>query len=267
MRTSPSTTPSSSAPSNPTRSSRGRSRRLLPHWWPELLVGAVCFGAYQLVQGLVTGSQSSAVARARSLWQVEGEVHLDPEVTLNQLLNQHPALVALLGGYYATLHFAVTFGVLLWLRVRGNGAYRPLRNTFLVTCLIGLLVYWLLPLAPPRLSIPGVLDTVDPGGSAAAPDPFVDQYAAMPSLHVAWAVWVALAIVVAHPMWRFRHLAWAYPLVTTAVVLATGNHFLADTVAGAALVAGVWFVVGHLHRPGALAPPHRVVRTHGVSRD
>ena len=67
----------------------------------------------------------------------------------------------------------------------------------------------------------------------------------MPSLHVAWAVWVALAVVVAWPRARMSALAWLYPVVSTLVVLGTGNHFLMDAVAGAALVAAAAWVVGN----------------------
>lgn len=65
---------------------------------------------------------------------------------------------------------------------------------------------------------------------------------AMPSLHVAWAVWVALAVVVAFPSSRVRHLAWTYPVMTTLVVMATGHHFLTDAVAAAPLVWAAWSV-------------------------
>jgi hypothetical protein len=65
----------------------------------------------------------------------------------------------------------------------------------------------------------------------------INNYAAMPSLHVAWATWCAVAVVVA-TRGRWRHLAWLYPLTTTVVVLATANHYLLDALAGALLVAG-----------------------------
>jgi membrane-associated phospholipid phosphatase len=103
-------------------------------------------------------------------------------------------------------------------------------------------------MAPPRLSVPGIVDTLKvndilSAGSPTGPASLANQYAAMPSLHVAWAVWVALALVAVSPGVRLRGLAWAYPVVTTLVVLGTGNHFLLDAVAGLALVAGsAWLV-------------------------
>jgi PAP2 superfamily len=225
----------------------GASHRL-PPWWIEALVGAAGYAAYQLIQILVSGSARSAVGRAEWLWSAEEHLHLDPEVWLNRLLAGEHVLVIAAGLYYGILHFAVTPAVLVWLRMRRTDVYAPLRNTLVGASLVALLVYWLLPLAPPRLSVPGIVDTLKvndimSAGSPSWPASMANQYAAMPSLHVAWAVWVALAVVVVFREWRGRHLAWAYPLSTTLVVMATGNHFLADAVAGALLVAATWVLV------------------------
>src|SRR5215467_5027942 len=75
-----------------------------------------------------------------------------------------------------------------------------------------------------------------------------DQYASMPSLHVAWAVWCALAL---YPMFRHRALrvlVVAYPVMTTLVVVATGNHFFFDAVAGTLLACLTWAVVSQRKR-------------------
>ena len=88
------------------------------------------------------------------------------------------------------------------------------------------------------MKVNDILSAASPRGVAA----LANQYAAMPSLHVAWAVWVALAVVVAFPSARVRRLAWAYPVATTLVVMATGQHFLADAVAAALLVWAAWAV-------------------------
>ena len=88
--------------------------------------------------------------------------------------------------------------VLVWLRLRRPSLYTPLRNVLVLVSLVALLSYWLLPLAPPRLAIPGIVDTLKvndilSAGEPKGPASLANQYAAMPSLHVAWAVWVALA--------------------------------------------------------------------------
>lgn len=232
-RTAPATTASSAA------------EAVLPPWWVEFAVLAIGYLLYQVVQIMVTGSKHSAVARARDVWAVEQAWHLDPEVWLNHIVATSHPLVVGTGFYYGILHFAVTPAVLVWLRARRQDSYARLRNVLVLTSLASLVVFWLLPLAPPRLSVPAVVDTLKSGDILSAANPYgparlADQYAAMPSLHVAWAVWVALALVVAFRGSRLRHLAWLYPVCTVLVVLGTGNHFLADTVAGALLVWASW---------------------------
>ena len=243
-----------------------RSREWLPPWWIEVILVGAGYVCYQVIQVLVSGSSASAIERARELWRLQGLVHLTPESWLNSVVSTSPPLVVATGLYYGIAHFAVTPAVLVWLRVRRPDVYPALRNTLLVTSMVALLIYWLLPLAPPRLSIATIVDTLKQGNILSAADPagpasLANQYAAMPSLHVAWATWVALAIVIALPSVQARHVAWAYPAITTIVVLATGNHFVADAVAGALLVAGAWWLcrprrksAGNATSAGHLAP-------------
>jgi hypothetical protein len=229
---------------------------VLPSWWAELAVLATGYVVYQVVQVMVTGSRASAVARTKDIWAVERSVHLDPELWLNHVVAGNHLLVLLTGFYYGILHFVVTPAVLVWSRLRRAGRYARLRNALILASLVALVVYWLLPVAPPRLALTGIVDTLRAGDVLSAAQPYgpaalADQYAAMPSLHVAWAVWVALALVVAFPASRWRHLAWLYPLGTVLVVLGTGNHLLADTVAGALLVWAAWYLTTHF--PGSAA--------------
>lgn len=224
-----------------------RTRRRLPALWLEALVLAAGYILYQIVQILVVGSRRSALDRATWLWSIEQHLQVDPEIWLNHFVAERYGLVVVTGLYYGILHFAVTPLVLVWLRMRRPDRYVSVRNILVGISVAALVVYWLLPLAPPRLSVPAVIDTMkvhdilsagSPSGLAA----LANQYAAMPSLHVAWAVWVALAVVVAFPSARVRHLVWAYPVTTTLIVMATGHHFLADAVAAALLVWVAWAV-------------------------
>ena len=155
-------------------------------------------------------------------------------------LNHH-TVVRFLNGYYANLHFAVTFLVFAWLLVRHRAWYGRLRDVLLVTTVLGLIVETLYPLAPPRLNpVAGVVDTARQfGPSVYNPDPHADklanQLAAMPSLHVAWAVLVAVGIIGAlHSGWRW--LALLYPAATITVVLVTANHYWLDGVVGCVLL-------------------------------
>ena len=98
-----------------------------------------------------------------------------------------------------------------------------------------------------------VRDRILGAGRPHGPDSLVNLYAAMPSLHVAWAAWCAAALVAA-TRGRWRHLAWLYPAATTVVVLATANHFLADAAAGLAVTALGLLAARATTRPDAAGP-------------
>ena len=223
-------------------------RTRLPPWWVELLILLAGYGLYQLVQSLVTGAESTAVTRARALWDLQGDLHLTPETWLNGAVAGSAFLAWATGMFYGIAHFALTPAVLIWIWVRHSDVYLALRNTLVLASIAALFTYWIFPMAPPRLSIDSIVDTMAAGNILSAADPvgpasLANQYAAMPSLHVAWSIWVALAIVISLPNTEYRHLAWTYPIVTTIVVMATGHHFIADAAAGALIVVGAWYLV------------------------
>lgn len=211
-----------------------------PRWWGELVVVAWLAVLYDTVTNLAPAREALALAHGRSLLSFEQSLGLDPELSLNRWLSGHHALGAIASYYYDNAHFVVTLGLLGWLWWARADIYRPLRNTLVAINLLGLVVFWLCPVAPPRmLAGTGFSDVVASShtlgswhtGSLAAD---ADQFGAMPSLHLAWAAWCGLAI------WRLSARRWAralalfYPLLTTAVVLSTGNHYLLDVLAGVA---------------------------------
>ena len=146
------------------------------------------------------------------------------------------------GYYYGLAHFLVTPLVLAWLYLRRPAAFPRLRSGLVLATAVANVVFWAWPAAPPRFSVPGMTDILVTRDILGAAHPrgatsLVNLYAAMPSLHVAWAAWCALAVVTACRS-RWRRLAWLYPAVTTLVVLASANHFLLDAAGGLA-VAGL----------------------------
>src|SRR5262249_31726209 len=158
------------------------------------------------------------------------------------------------GYYYGLLHFAVTPLVLAWLYVRRPTVFGRLRSALVLATVVANVVFWAWPASPPRFSLPGMTDLLVAHDILAAPHPrgapsLVTLYAAMPSLHVAWAVWCAAATATA-ARGRWRHLAWLYPAATTLVVLASANHFLLDAVGGIA-AAGLGMLAAS--RPRQLA--------------
>jgi hypothetical protein len=210
--------------------------RRLP-WWAELVIAVVTYELYNAVQSLTSGSIPAADAHGRSIAHLERELHIWFEGSVNHFATDH-RLVGLVGGYYYELaHVTVTLGVLAYLWRRRPDVYPVLRNTLLLLSIAALLVFWLWPVAPPRFVVGGLTDTLVRNnilGAAHVHEGLVNLYAAMPSLHVAWATWCAAAIVLTSRS-RWRHLAWDYPLLTTLAVVATANHYILDAVAGATL--------------------------------
>lgn len=240
----------------------GRRLRLpiLPRgwWWLELVAAVTGYELYNVVQAQTAGSAAVASQHARDVLRLEQTLHLDPERWLNHLATVYSWLGVGSGYFYALAHAFVTGGVLVWLWRRGPDHYARLRTALVAASLVALAVYWLYPVAPPRLAEPGVVDTLvrhDILGAAHVHEGLVNLYAAMPSLHVAWAVWCAAAVTVASGS-RWARLAWLYPVAMTFIIMCTANHFVLDAVAGAALMALALLAVRHVPKtaPRAVAP-------------
>ena len=206
-------------------------------WWVELLIIAWLAWIYDIVTNLAPLRVHVAIGHAWGIWHAEQALHLDPELTLNRWLTAHHTLAVVASYYYDNAHFIVTFGLLGYLWWRRPDIYRPLRNTLVLVNVLAFIVFWRFPVAPPRM-LPGFTDVVASSGAfgswhTGALASHANQLAAMPSLHIAWALWCTLAV------WRLttsaplRALAVLYPLLTTLAVLATGNHYLLDVIAGA----------------------------------
>jgi hypothetical protein len=223
------------------------SRRPVRRWWvrgaAELGLLAGLYGVYMLSRAAIGVQVAAAQHRGLQILHLESALHLDVEQPLNQVVSALPALGLVFAYLYATLHYIVTPVVLGWTATRGRSGYLMARNSLLLATVAGLVMYWLLPTAPPRLLDVGLVDTMARfsgagwwGEAASAPrgmEAFSNQYAAMPSLHVGWAVWVALCLSrhVTSPF--LRRAAWAYPALMAAVVMGTANHYLLDVLAGA----------------------------------
>ena len=211
--------------------------------WVEALVVAWLCWVYDAINNLAPVRLHAALAHGWGVLHLERSLGLDPELTLNRWVTHHHTLGLLLSDYYDNAHFIVTLGLLGWLWYRRADIYRPLRNTLVAINVIGLAVFWLYPTAPPRL-LPGsgfadvVASTHAFGGWHTGSLAVVaNQFAAMPSLHMAWAVWCSLVVWSMSKRWWVRCVAIVYPCITCLAVLATGNHYLFDVLAGVATTA------------------------------
>lgn len=207
-------------------------------WWAEALAIFWLLWLYDEVNNLSSLRLPSALAHGASLVHLEQVLHLDPELSLNAWAAAHRAIALPMADFYNGAHFAVTLGLVAWLWWRHPVLYRPLRNSLVLINVLGFLVFWAYPLAPPRmLSGSGFVDVVavtHAWGSwhSGAVASQANELAAMPSLHVAWAVWSTLAVWQILRGRRWRVAAIAYPIMVAFVVMATANHYLLDVVAG-----------------------------------
>lgn len=211
-----------------------------------LLVG---YGIYSLLRDLVPRRLSQADAHGFDVLRLEQLSHLAVEAPLNAWLASRHLLGQFSAYWYGIAHFAVTVMLLIATRRLVDG--RRLRVAWYGTVAIALLVFWAFPTAPPRL-LPdgGFVDVLSalPNPTTVS-DPAVarlsNPYAALPSLHMAWAVWCAVVLWRVGgrqrlhgrtprrgTRWVVRAIAVAYPLTTAMVVLATANHYLIDVIAG-----------------------------------
>jgi hypothetical protein len=237
-----------------------------------LLIGSV-YLMYDGSRFVVRGRQSTAFAHAVGVLHIEKGLDLAWEQTLNRVVSSHFWLAVSADYAYATLHYVVTPLVLLWMWRRHRDAYPRARTNLMVATVIGLIGFSLLPVAPPRM-LPGFVDTMAQysgvgwwGGEASAPrglGSFTNQFAAMPSLHVGWALWCGWQLVQHAHRRSMRIIGVLYPALITLVVVATGNHYLLDAVAGVAVVLLAMAAVGGVarllpRRSGVSLEPARVV--------
>ncbi len=214
----------------------------------ELLLISIGYLAYEATRIAVKSNADEAMDNAAQLWRFERVIHVDPEHVLNRALTGVSWLSQFAGYYYATLHFIVTPTVLMWLYWRHADRYRWLRRTLFATTLPSLLIFWAVPLAPPRFAVGDITDTLAEwhilGGLAPrGSEPVANLYAAMPSLHCAWAMWCALSVWFVFREKRpiLAYAAWLYPVATSLDVMATGNHYLLD-IAGGGVMLGFGMV-------------------------
>jgi PAP2 superfamily len=229
----------------------------------ELALVAVFLVVYEEIRWHMVQAGGAAASHALSIVSAERALGLFQEHAVQAIFTRWDTVTDAFNAYYGGTHFLVPAAVLAWLLLRHPEQYARARTALAVTTAVAFVCFWLYPVAPPRL-LPGRFGFVDTLRAAAGSGHFEtslintagDQYASMPSLHVAWAVWCALAL---YPIIRHRALrvlVVGYPVMTTLVVVATGNHFFLDAAAGTLLACLTWAVVSRWARRGIEQGPH-----------
>ncbi len=203
----------------------------------ELTLVGIAFLLYFLVRGSAVDRTGEAVNRAVRIIDLEQKWGFFWELELQTLIIGSRALVQLFNGIYFWLDFPLIVVVGLWLYFWHRHQYTITRDAILTSGAIALVIYHLFPVAPPRLlSGFGFVDTLavfsNLSYQAQSTQPFVNPYAAVPSLHVGWAFLLMLGIMGAtrsKPIW---FLAALLPVAQLAAIVFTGNHFIFDAIIG-----------------------------------
>ncbi len=200
---------------------------------------------YSAIRSVTADQFSTATGHASELLQFQASLGLPHEGDLQRVVTDQSTLVKAANIHYIAGHFPVTLIFLGWVWYRHRSSLARIRNTLIAITTVGLGVHMVFPLAPPRM-LSGFVNTAKTVG----PDPYevplagaANQIAAMPSLHVGWALLVALGIIWIRES-RWRYLALIHPAITAAVVVITGNHYLTDIAVAVAIVLGVWLAFG-----------------------
>ncbi|MET9274269.1 phosphatase PAP2 family protein [Kribbella sp. NPDC003557] len=234
----------------------------------EAVLLATLFLVYSAGRQLAARHSGSAFDHAHEVLSFQNWLHLPNEAAVQHWALRFPHAIEGANLYYASVHAPLTAAVLLWLSIWRPKAYSHVRWTMVSLTGLALIGHIVFPLAPPRM-MPGFVDTgLRFGQSVYGPDHTggaVNQFAAMPSLHVGWAALIALSmILITRSRWRWLWLL--HPIITFSVVVVTANHYWLDGIVALVLLAAS---LPLLLRPGLHAyklrtrnsvPPRRVLK-------
>jgi hypothetical protein len=208
----------------------------------ELCIGALVYGLYLVVRNLVLARDGRERARRNATRVVLLEERLGTHVepAIQRMLLRYPRLLHGLNVGYGLFNVTLTVGWLVYLYRRRDPRYHALRKTCALAHVGAQPVFLLFPCAPPRV-LDGFVDTLSEISGIDLEHPFLVRFynpvAAMPSLHVAYAVVTGCAMAERSQSPLARSLAYTYPALVSVVVAGTGNHYVLDAVAGAGLGA------------------------------
>jgi hypothetical protein len=246
---------------------RALRARLLPNGWLDVVRQLALFGAaylcYSVVRGLAEVDTTVAFEHTRDVIQLERALHIFVEPSIQAWAMGSHALIDIAGWLYVNAQSTVTIAALIYIYLRHNRSFYFVRNMLMIAMVIALVGYAVFPTAPPRFMPEwGFVDTVASltgthvGHETASMSALFNPYAAVPSMHVAFAVMIGWRLAGLVKL-RIAKLAWAlYPFLIAFVIIATANHFIFDALLGA-LSAGISALAAQRLarlRPGAWRP-------------
>jgi len=216
----------------------------------------IAVAVYFAVRSLTEGAAATARHNADLVIGLERSLGMFVERDVQRFALQFDGVQAAANTIYIWFHWPVIVGVLVWLAWRRPHAYPVYRDALLVSGLIGMVIVATFPMAPPRLTDLGFLDTVTAHSNAyrvLQPPSFTNQYAAMPSFHVGWDLLMGIALVRESNRRWVRAVGFALPSLMLVTVVVTGNHFILDAVVGDAIVLATLAAVRYVRSPDVSA--------------
>jgi len=235
------------------------------YWWAEVLAILGYYFVYSAIRNWNTSNESAAFDNAKIIIRWERWMGIYHEETLQDWALHFKPLIIAANYFYGSLHFVVTIGVAIFLFRRFTNDYPRYRNTLAITTALALIGFRLFPLMPPRLlgTIEfghGYVDTLADfptfwSFNSGAVSKISNQFAAMPSVHIAWATWCALALVPRVEQRWAKMLAILYPITTLIVIVITANHYVLDAAGAIIALAAGWFPAARFTRAGKAPTP------------
>lgn len=216
----------------------GRKLRVIADPLKQLALILAAVLLYFGVRGRTQGAQETAVGHGLDILRFERLFGLDFEHWLQNEIVGHQHVVAFANWVYIFGHWPVICATLVWLFHTRRSDYLLLRNAMFISGAIGLVIFMLYPVAPPRLLNIGLEDTVTAFSTsyrALQPPALINKFAAMPSLHVGWNLLIGIAIVRAAQVRPLRLFGILSPILMALAVVATANHYVVDGMAGATI--------------------------------
>ena len=236
------------------------------YWWVEILAILGYYLVYSVIRNANGSHPMHAFDNARHIISLEHHLGIFHEATIQHWALHFTPLIIAANYMYGSLHFIVTIGVAVWLFRSYRDDYPRYRNTLAITTGLALIGFTCFPLMPPRLIDGyalthhfglhfGFVDTLDKYPTPWSFDSgrmksISNQFAAMPSVHIAWSTWCALAMVPRLKTGGRKILAGSYPVITLVVIVITANHYVIDAVGGLIILSIGWYVGNRITRAG-----------------
>lgn len=231
-----------------------RQAAALPTFGRDFGIVLAVIGVYFLARGEAPQRLDFAVALTTHLIGFERFLHVFWEPQIQEWSIRYHPVQECANFVYAYMHFPVLLAVGVWLWFRGRERFIFMRNTMFISMVIGLLFYYLLPAAPPRLMAAhghnlGFVDTVFGGNTSvnyAQPSLILNEYAAIPSFHFGWIAMASASIWVNTESRALRAIALILSLVMTWAIVASANHLFFDMALGGLVVAASWWLASRI---------------------